>query len=90
MLLEAKTVCESLARYFLSCAGALLICIFPSTDARIGCVRFWDPMKAAPDPTRVIRDTSDPQNGRIVAEVNSDIGHFSLGDRMEGEHRLVM
>lgn len=47
-------------------------------------------MKAAPDPTRVIRDTSDPQNGRIVAEVNSDIGHFSLGDRMEGEHRLVM
>lgn len=37
-------------------------------------------MKAAPD----------PQNGRIVAEVNSDIGHFSLGNRMEGEHHLVV
>lgn len=47
-------------------------------------------MKAAPEPTRVTRDASDPQNGRIVAEVNSDVGHFSLGDRMEGEHRLVV
>jgi hypothetical protein len=47
-------------------------------------------MKAAPDPRRMIKDASDSQNGRIVAEVNSDIGHFSLGDRMEDEHRLVV
>jgi len=45
-------------------------------------------MKAAHDPKR---DTSGlAQNGKVVAEVNSDIGHFSLGDRMEGEHRLVV
>jgi len=58
--------------------------------AGIGCVRFWDPMKAAPDPKRATRRTSVPQNGKTVAEVNSDIAHFNLGNCMEGEHRLVV
>ena len=40
----------------------------------------WDPTKA----------DQNPENGQVVAEVNSDIGHFSLGDPYIGENRLVV
>lgn len=29
-------------------------------------------------------------NGKPVARMNSDIGSFSVGDRFEGEHQLVV
>lgn len=45
-----------------------------------GCVRVWDPQVAVDDAT----------NGAVVAEVHSDIGHFSIGDPFAGEHRLVV
>jgi WD40 repeat protein len=46
----------------------------------LGCVRFWDPLRAA----------EDPINGRVLVETNSDIGHFSLGDYYLGERDLVV
>jgi WD40 repeat protein len=46
----------------------------------IGCVRMWDPTKAA----------KNPENGQVLAEVNSDIGHFSLGDPYNSENQLVV
>jgi WD40 repeat protein len=45
-----------------------------------GCVRFWDPL----------RSTEDPINGTILAETNSDIGFFSIGDHFAGERDLVV
>ncbi|KAF8202254.1 hypothetical protein BJ912DRAFT_920642 [Pholiota molesta] len=33
---------------------------------------------------------TDPKNGTAIVQVNSDIGHFSLGDPFAGEHRLVV
>ncbi|KAF8967632.1 WD40-repeat-containing domain protein [Flammula alnicola] len=50
------------------------------TGGEDGCVRVWDPRLSA----------SDSNNGKVVAEVNSDIGHFSLGDPFAGEHQLVV
>lgn len=40
----------------------------------------WDPLKAA----------DGPSNGTILAQVNSDIGQFSLGDPYAGEHQLIV
>ncbi|KAJ2934858.1 hypothetical protein H1R20_g2278, partial [Candolleomyces eurysporus] len=45
-----------------------------------GCVRLWDVLQAA----------NSAQNGVVLAEVNSDISTFSLGDRFKGEHQLVV
>jgi len=50
------------------------------TGGEDGCVRMWDPSKAA----------KNPENGQVLAEVNSDIGHFSLGDPYNGENQLVV
>lgn len=45
-----------------------------------GCVRLWD----------VSRATDSPGNGRVIAETDFDIAHFSIGDRSKGEAPLVM
>jgi hypothetical protein len=45
-----------------------------------GCVRFWD----------VRRSADDIQNGDVLAQPNSDIGHFSVGDPRNGEKPLVV
>jgi len=50
------------------------------TGGEDGCVRMWDPSKAA----------RGRENGQVLAEVNSDIGHFSLGDPYIGENQLVV
>ncbi|KAF9475003.1 WD40 repeat-like protein [Pholiota conissans] len=50
------------------------------TGGEDGCVRVWDPNLSA----------VDPKNGVAIAQVNSDIGHFSLGDPFAGEHGLVV
>ena len=34
--------------------------------------------------------SSNPTNGRVLAECNSDIGHFSLGDPYNSENQLVV
>ena len=43
-------------------------------------MRLWDPLRAA----------ESKKNGIILAEVNSDVAHFSLGDHFKGEHQLVV
>jgi hypothetical protein len=43
-------------------------------------VRLWDPLRAA----------ESKKNGIILAEVNSDVAHFSLGDHFKGEHQLIV
>jgi len=50
------------------------------TGGEDGCIRMWDPTKAA----------QSPENGQVLAEVNSDVGHFSLGDPYTGENQLVV
>ena len=45
-----------------------------------GCVRLWDVSKAA----------DNPANGTVIAQTDSDIGHFSLGDPDKGERTLVV
>ncbi|KAJ3800801.1 WD40-repeat-containing domain protein [Lentinula aff. detonsa] len=45
-----------------------------------GCVRLWQPHWAP-------RIT---EQGRIVAQVNADVGYFTIGDRFQGEHELVV
>jgi len=45
-----------------------------------GCVRFWD----------VRRSADDISNGEVLAQPDSDIGHFSVGDPYNGEKPLVM
>lgn len=46
----------------------------------IGCVRMWDPSVSA----------HDVENGKVLAEVHSDISQFSIGDPFVGEYRLVV
>ena len=43
-------------------------------------MRLWDPLRAA----------ESKKNGIILAEVNSDVAHFSLGDHFKGEHQLIV
>ncbi|KAH9982323.1 WD40-repeat-containing domain protein [Lactifluus volemus] len=50
------------------------------TGGSDGCVRFWD----------VRRSADDIQNGDVLAQPNSDIGHFSVGDPRNGEKPLVV
>ncbi|GLB41833.1 putative WD40 repeat-like protein [Lyophyllum shimeji] len=50
------------------------------TGGNDGCVRFWDPLRAA----------DSPQNGTVLAEVTSDVATFSLGDRFKGERALIV
>lgn len=45
-----------------------------------GCVRLWDPLQAITSPT----------NGVILAQANSDIGDFALGDCTGKEQQLVV
>jgi hypothetical protein len=45
-----------------------------------GCVRFWD----------VRRSDDDMTNGEVIAQPDSDIGHFSVGDPYSGEKPLVV
>jgi hypothetical protein len=45
-----------------------------------GCVRFWD----------VHRSADDISNGEVLAQPDSDIGHFSVGDPYNGEKPLVV
>ncbi|KAJ3824618.1 WD40-repeat-containing domain protein [Lentinula raphanica] len=45
-----------------------------------GCVRLWQP-DWAPRIT---------QQGRVIARVNADVGYFTIGDRFQGEHELVV
>lgn len=44
-----------------------------------GCVRLWNPLLSG----------KDKENGKCLARMNSDIAHFSIGDRFKGEHQLV-
>jgi len=45
-----------------------------------GCVRLWDVSLAA----------DNPANGRVIAETDFDIAHFSIGDPSKGETPLVV
>jgi WD40 repeat protein len=45
-----------------------------------GCIRLWDVNQAVGNPT----------NGRVIAQTDFDIGHFSLGDIHKGEVPLVV
>ena len=45
-----------------------------------GCIRFWD----------VQRSDDDILNGEVIAQPDSDIGHFSVGDPCSGEKPLVV
>jgi len=45
-----------------------------------GCVRLWDVRQAA----------DSPANGRVIAETDFDIAHFSIGDKSKGEAPLVV
>ncbi|KAJ7030655.1 WD40-repeat-containing domain protein [Mycena alexandri] len=47
------------------------------TGGNDGCVRLWDPL-------------GGDQEGIILAQADSDIAYFSLGDRFNGEHELVL
>ncbi len=51
----------------------------PSTTF-LGSVRSWNPLEAI----------TSPKNGVILAQVNSDIGYFSLGDRTKNEQQLIV
>jgi hypothetical protein len=44
-----------------------------------GCVSFWD----------VCRSADDILNGKVLAQPNSDIGHFSVGNPYNGEKPLT-
>ncbi|KAJ7716752.1 hypothetical protein B0H16DRAFT_1612742, partial [Mycena metata] len=46
------------------------------TGGNDGCVRLWDPL-------------CGDQEGIVLAQAESDIAYFSLGDRFKGEHELV-
>ncbi|RDB23680.1 hypothetical protein Hypma_009157 [Hypsizygus marmoreus] len=50
------------------------------TGGNDGCVRFWDPLRAA----------EEGKNGTVLGECTSDIGCFSIGDRYKGERDLVV
>ncbi|KIK71038.1 hypothetical protein GYMLUDRAFT_235419 [Collybiopsis luxurians FD-317 M1] len=45
-----------------------------------GCVRLWQPGLAR----------SVAKQGKVIAQVHGDVGYFSVGDRFEGEHELVV
>ncbi|KAJ7203946.1 WD40-repeat-containing domain protein [Mycena haematopus] len=47
------------------------------TGGNDGCIRLWDPLHAT-------------EEGTIVAQADSDVAHFTLGDRFNGEHELVV
>ena len=51
-------------------------------DANVdaGCVRLWD-TTLAPE---------DEDNGLPIVEMDQDVATFSLGDRYQGEHQLVV
>ncbi|KAJ7656388.1 quinon protein alcohol dehydrogenase-like superfamily, partial [Mycena polygramma] len=48
------------------------------TGGNDGCVRLWDPLRA-----------NEP-GGTVLAQADSDVAHFMLGDRFKGEHELVV
>lgn len=50
------------------------------TTSESGCVRLWQPHLAR----------RSKQQGRIIAQVNADVGYFTLGDRFKNEHDLVV
>jgi len=45
-----------------------------------GCVRLWDISQA----------TDNPVNGRVIAETDFDVAHFSIGDISRGEAPLAV
>ncbi|KAJ7117597.1 WD40-repeat-containing domain protein [Mycena epipterygia] len=47
------------------------------TGGNDGCIRLWDPLRAKDE-------------GVILAQVDSDVASFSLGDPFKGEHGLVV
>ncbi|KAJ6519153.1 WD40-repeat-containing domain protein [Mycena sanguinolenta] len=47
------------------------------TGGNDGCVRLWDPLRAT-------------EEGAVLAQADSDVAHFTLGDRFSGEHALVV
>ena len=55
-------------------------CICFAIDLCLGCVRLWDPLI----------DPKSNNNGNIIAEANAEIGFFSIGDKVQGEHDLVV
>ncbi|KAG6910008.1 hypothetical protein DXG01_013730, partial [Tephrocybe rancida] len=50
------------------------------TGGNDGCVRFWDPTQ----------NRANSVNGTVLAEINSDVATFSIGDRYKEEHTLVV
>jgi len=42
-----------------------------------GCIRLWDPLRGSEEST-------------VLAQADSDIAYFTLGDRFKGEHELVV
>ena len=49
-------------------------------DNVLGCIRLWNPLEAI----------GSPKNGMILAQVPTDIGYFSLGDRSKNEQQLIV
>lgn len=47
------------------------------TGGNDGCIRLWDPLRGS-------------EESSVLAQADSDIAHFTLGDRFEGEHELVV
>ncbi|KAJ6581887.1 WD40-repeat-containing domain protein [Mycena capillaripes] len=47
------------------------------TGGNDGCIRLWNPLHANDE-------------GTVLAQADSDIAYFTLGDRFQGEHELVM
>ncbi|KAJ7698956.1 WD40-repeat-containing domain protein [Mycena rosella] len=46
------------------------------TGGNDGCVRLWDPLRAKDE-------------GTVLAQANSDLAYFTLGDPLKGEHGLI-
>ncbi|KAJ7652152.1 WD40-repeat-containing domain protein [Mycena polygramma] len=61
-------------RWAASCSSRLGLV----TGGNDGCVRLWDPLRA-----------NEP-GGTILAQADSDVAYFTLGDRFKGEHELVV
>ncbi|KAF8216861.1 WD40-repeat-containing domain protein [Mycena galopus ATCC 62051] len=46
------------------------------TGGNDGCIRLWDPLHGSKEST-------------VLAQADSDVAHFTLGDRFNGEHELI-
>lgn len=57
----------------------------------LGCVRLWDPLQAKENKWDPVQGKMEKKEiGLVLAQADSDIACFSLGDPFKGEHRLVV